>query len=77
MLLWTPDDNATAESAGESLVASGGFIFVRMAIATQIISLRHRIVPYNILVVQFGGIVVISIEGEEVELNGTTYTRWC
>jgi hypothetical protein len=29
-------DNVASDSAGESLVASGGFIFARMAIATQI-----------------------------------------
>jgi hypothetical protein len=62
MLPWTPDDNVAPDSAGEStLVASGGFIFAHMAIATQIISLWPHIVPYNILVVQFDGIVVISI----------------
>jgi hypothetical protein len=61
MLLWTLDDNVTADSVGESLVASGGFIFACMAIATQIFLLRPRIVPYNILVVQFGVIVVISV----------------
>jgi hypothetical protein len=43
------------------LVASGGFIFARMAIATQIMVLRPLIVPYNLLVVQFGGIVASSI----------------
>jgi len=32
-----------------------------MAIATQIMAMRPLIVPYNLLVVQFGGIVVISI----------------
>ena len=58
LLLWRPGDNVAADSAGESLVASGGFIFARMAIATQIMALRP-IVPYNLLVVQFGGIVVI------------------
>ena len=61
LLLWTPDDNVAADSAGGSLVASGGFIFARMAIATQIMVLRPIIVPYNLLVVLFGGIVVISI----------------
>ena len=49
MLLWTLDDNVADDSAGESLVASGGYIFARMAIATQIIVLRHREVPYNML----------------------------
>jgi hypothetical protein len=48
LLLWTPDDNVAA-------------IFARMAIATQIMVLRPIIIPYNLLVVQFGGIVVISI----------------
>ena len=61
MLLWTLDDNVADDSAGESLVASGGYIFARMAIATQIMVLRPIIIPYNLLVVQFGGIVVISI----------------
>ena len=61
LLLWTPDDYVAADCAGESLVASGGFIFARMAIATQIMALWPLIVPYNLLVVQFGGIVVISI----------------
>jgi hypothetical protein len=32
-----------------------------MAIATQIMAMQPLIVPYNLLVVQFGGIVVISI----------------
>ena len=32
-----------------------------MAIATQIMAMRPLIVPYNLLVVQFGGIAVISI----------------
>ena len=32
-----------------------------MAIATQIMAMRPLIVPYNLLVVQFGGIVVSSI----------------
>jgi hypothetical protein len=45
MLLWTLDDNVADDSAGESLVASGGFIFARMAIAT--ISLQPRMLPYN------------------------------
>ncbi len=54
-------DNVASDSAGESLVASGGFIFARMAIATQIMALRPLIVPYNLLVVQFGGIVASSI----------------
>ena len=61
LLLWTPDDNVAADSAGESMVASGGFIFACMAIATQIMALRPLFVPYNLLVVQFGVIVVISI----------------
>ena len=32
-----------------------------MAIATQIMAMRPLIVPYNLLVVQLAGIVVISI----------------
>ena len=47
LLLWTLDDNVADDSAGESLVASGGYIFARMAIATQIMAMQPLIVPYN------------------------------
>ena len=47
LLLWTPDDNVAADSAGESLVASGGFIFACMAIATQIMAIATQIFLYH------------------------------